>query len=253
MALDNIDYAPLLKLDRAKKHLNELKDCIARFSETEFYSISPHVKADTGQPIVRVTVQPLPKDIPLMIGDVVHNLRSALDILWNTMILRITGIESETGFPIRQKWEELNGTIGAANEVVTPAVPTIKNILLNDIKAYKDGNPAIWYLNRLNRSDKHRLLIASVNITPFRHITAQDKGHNTVMYTDVCFRPGTSEFHGGVYELKDVSHSKPGIAVLFDDELLKGRDVLRSLQEMGYQTQRAIELIAAAWRASGRT
>src|SRR5918995_3001656 len=73
-----------LKIERARKHIRDLE------TETSAYlNSSPHpyqLRAEddpaTGDEVYRVRVLfPIPESIPLIVGDAVHNLRSALDHL----------------------------------------------------------------------------------------------------------------------------------------------------------------------------
>jgi hypothetical protein len=68
------------KLDRAETHVDALEDSIKRWLESGAYTLVKKFDAETGDQVVRAKItEPLDEDWPLLIGDAVHNLRSALD------------------------------------------------------------------------------------------------------------------------------------------------------------------------------
>lgn len=74
-----------LKLKRADRHLRELRDAIDEFLESSPYTISFDADPETMELTLWAAVQARPNTVEwgTMIGDVVHNLRSALDqLLW---------------------------------------------------------------------------------------------------------------------------------------------------------------------------
>ena len=79
-----------LKLSRAEKHLCDLDAAIRFFCESKPYRISvkPHPVAEIDYVRLFVeSVTPVPAEIGLIIGDAVHNLRSALDHLAFQLVL----------------------------------------------------------------------------------------------------------------------------------------------------------------------
>lgn len=70
----------LVKLDRARRHLGELKEMIGAFRATEPYSVvgEPTDIKDCVNYRLHLHREP-PAEIGAVVGDIVHNLRSALD------------------------------------------------------------------------------------------------------------------------------------------------------------------------------
>lgn len=110
-----------------------------------------------GERILRVRVRAQP---PLrwatIVGDVVHNLRSALDLLACQLVLVNGGTDiTRTEFPIwdgPQKFESkgLRKVEGASQSAVD---------LIKAIKPYQGGNDALYRVAKLDNVDKHRLLV----------------------------------------------------------------------------------------------
>ncbi len=95
----------------------------------------------------------------LLLGDVLHNLRSALDLLWYETVLDCCGTPTKyTRFPIRDTVEELEAAISNA-ETAKQIASTIGQLILHDVKPYKAGNYALWAIDDLNIRDKHQLLV----------------------------------------------------------------------------------------------
>jgi hypothetical protein len=110
-----------LKIEWAEKHIMQLYLMFRNFSETDFYTLS--VKEDPGK-----LTHSLDFDMnlaalnfeyaALIIGDALHNLRSALDHLYYQVVLACGGKPTKwTIFPIRDTREELE----------TRVKPTLEN------------------------------------------------------------------------------------------------------------------------------
>ncbi len=69
-----------LKLKRANKHIMELNAVLNAFLESHFDNVS--FKEDAyGWHHLQLGGVSIPEDVPLIIGDAIHNLRSALDFM----------------------------------------------------------------------------------------------------------------------------------------------------------------------------
>ena len=251
--MTDITQAALLKVERANRHFRELEACVKAFAESEFYSISKDIDPCSGNPCARVSINPLPKEVPLMIGDTIHNLRSALDFVWTEMVRQLGRTDANQHFPFHEKRDDLERRVLQDEKVVVPAVPAVGKVLVNDIKPYKAGNISLWAMNVLDRADKHRLLIASANITGFPHIALIDKNRNNTFYQGKVLPSGIVHISGAFpgLEIEEISYGKPSIVVVFDIDPVRGRHVFPGLTSMGRETERAIRLIGDAWIASG--
>ena len=88
-----------------------------------------------------------------MIGDVIHNLRSALDIT----VFGMAGHRApKIRFPFSKKAEGLNSSIkdGYVKFAGTKVVETI-----HSLQPYPTGNGALYAVHALSLQDKHRLLV----------------------------------------------------------------------------------------------
>src|SRR5260370_16394428 len=91
-----------VKIERAKKHFHDLQAARIQFMEGTPYRIDRENNAQTGYNLYRVfDIQTPPAEIGLITGDVIHNLRSALDHLAYQLVLVNGSTPSkQTAFPI---------------------------------------------------------------------------------------------------------------------------------------------------------
>jgi hypothetical protein len=149
------------KAERAEKHFDELVTVVQRFRDSEPYEIVPKIEAATGHRVGYAREKtPFPATcVSLIVGDVLHNLRSALDLLYCDLV-RANGktVKKEDAFPIcgsPKKFKSLLPQI--RRRVADPAAKAIE-----ELKPYKGGNEAYWRLHQLDITDKHRLLLTAV-------------------------------------------------------------------------------------------
>jgi len=162
-----------LKIERAKTHVHNLDALIGKFGQQNPYRLVGNLDPNTGDSIFRFAkVAPLPSDIPLIVGDAIHNLRSALDhIAWALFERYKTDPKvkrREVFFPVWQSKQVCEAELARKVKMFgQKAVDAIAKA-----HPYKGGNQTLWYLHELNLADKHRLIVAIVaqagmDITPF--------------------------------------------------------------------------------------
>jgi hypothetical protein len=149
-----------LKVKRAKEHITELDGEIKRFLETKPYKVAVKIDPQTRKPVYCVSsVDPTPQCLPLIAGDIIQNLMSALDHLAYQLVCSDTGDNPPNPnwiyFPIQDdaaKYEaKKRGKIEGARQETFDAIDALK--------PYKGGNDLLWMLYRLNNIEKHRLLL----------------------------------------------------------------------------------------------
>ena len=246
---DDIAYGSYAKVWRSGQHLKSLNDAIVEFGKTNFYSLSEH-KYENGLPYLRVEVKPAPPEIPLIVADIIHNLRSSLDILRNTM-RRNLGLDDGNPhqFPIRDARNDLEGVLTKGSEKdVAGSVPGLADFLLNKAKLYdqSDGNNGVHFYAKLDNADKHRLLITLVKVTGFRQVRLLDHNHNLTELNKLVVVDGVTNIPGHFpYEFKVVSHIKPQPILLFEGR--KNLAVAKYLFDARIGTQALIDGIRQIW------
>jgi len=131
----------------------------------KFIRSHPYSIVIERDPQTRETLYRLKRDLFIpcgfraMAGDILQNLRSALDYLvCGLVIANGRKPTTKTMFPISDitpvspKYEEsFRGKVEGMREDAIDLIRTIK--------PYKGGNDVLWRLHRLNNIDKHRLLL----------------------------------------------------------------------------------------------
>ena len=154
----NQTLAPIgYRVEWAKKHIGELEREIETFLASEPYQIA--IKPDGSGYYVAEIRSAHPISIPLIAGDVLFNLRAALDHLAYKLALANKTTDERvlhgTSFPIfdnvelygKYSRQRMKGMSQAAQDAIDATKP------------YAGGNNLLWQLHRLNNIDKHRLLV----------------------------------------------------------------------------------------------
>jgi hypothetical protein len=146
-----------MKLGRARRHLEEYLHEHAAWKASQPYAIDFEDNAETGQREWKVNrVTDPPAGLPVIIGDLVHNLRAALDHLACQVVLANGGeIRRSTQFPIARSQSDYvrirnRQLAGASSEAIH---------VVDGIAPYPGGNEALVKLHDLDITDKHKLLL----------------------------------------------------------------------------------------------
>jgi hypothetical protein len=153
---------PLNKMQRANEHLQELDREISLYQAAHTYSVTKELNGDKTSYIYRIKPNVLPSlRIGTIIGDIIHNMRSALDHLaWQLALLATPTPYEYTAFPIYK--DGTNKHIKDARRMLRD-VPTEALDLIERLQPYHAGDTAdkhpLWILHALWNLDKHRTLV----------------------------------------------------------------------------------------------
>jgi hypothetical protein len=163
----------------------------------------------------RVT-KPLPDEMALIIGDAIHNLKSALDIAVNEIVFAKTSSYSKhTRFPVYETRESLIAAMNGGT--IKPASPETASLIVDVIKPYKGGNDIIWNLHELNIADKHRLLLPIIQVTSITDVTVEsDAGKLIDNGTFIADMIGISISQRDMRNLKITDQGKATFDIRFD-------------------------------------
>jgi hypothetical protein len=148
-----------LKIKRANQHIDDLETIFSQFLRTDFYALGAKAKPQIGYVAYYVTrVDPLPEDVPLILGDAVHNLRTALDhFMWELVgTLCPSAASRHTEFPITKTSQQYNSAFGKRE--ITEMREDIAEFL-REIQPYRTTDDTLWDLHQLDIDDKHKLII----------------------------------------------------------------------------------------------
>jgi hypothetical protein len=158
------------KIDRADFHLKTLEEKIRRFADGKLYSFTIEVDKESSWHSVTIHIhRPMPLLWGAIVGDIVHNLRSALDhLIWQIVRGRgnIPGKWNE--FPLydsRSEFERkverpfLAGKRSALRGVSHQTFARIE--ILQPYHAPDSSRHGLGILHALSNTDKHRLVHSS--------------------------------------------------------------------------------------------
>jgi hypothetical protein len=163
-----------VKIERAKEHFSALEADVTAFIAGDPFYVSSEIDEQEQLLIRRVRVlEKPPARWGAVVGDIFHNLRSSLDILWRNVWYPDGGGETDRTltFPIHDSLHELKERY--------PKLPQNKRrkaaveLVFNQVKSYKGGNDPLWLLHKANAADKHRLLIPAYAQVSSTFVTSQ--------------------------------------------------------------------------------
>jgi hypothetical protein len=154
------------KIERADKHFNEIDSTIeallsaeanaARTAPVEYQPERKHLVV--SHPKTKA-IDPM---LPLVIGDCIHNFRSALDHLsFQLAVANNKGAEAEAhiSFPICLSQKEFDSI---AKKRLAPFIDGKALAAIQELQPYQTGRAdcdPLWVLSQLDIIDKHRLLV----------------------------------------------------------------------------------------------
>ena len=151
------------KVDRAKEHLSSLKEAVKAFLDTAPYKIGTKREPHSRKLIYYMaSLEPVPWRVSALAGDVLNNLRSALDHLAFQLFFAGTGKPGDSFkhvyFPIADDAAKFK----AKSPRQVRGMGTVAMNAIGALEPYKGGKGhQFWLLHNLNNVDKHRLLIAA--------------------------------------------------------------------------------------------
>jgi hypothetical protein len=182
-----------LKLDRAEKHLKEFEDDIAKYALRHPYRLEPIPKPKKYEDFwwyrLRVTEQPDPATA-VILGDVIHNMRSSLDHLRTGLVPPIRRNHLHY-FPTEAEdiWakNEAGDYIVADDERRCRYLSAVKGMnerakaIIEGAQPYHAGAKAKAHpfalLNSLDNADKHRRLTVLTTGVADITMTVTVRGH----------------------------------------------------------------------------
>jgi hypothetical protein len=150
------------KLDRARKHASDLAMEIREFWDSQPLDLELLEEGPVAIGYARVSrISPIPQVIPVIAGDAVHNIRSALDhFAWAAVDPSVRG--SGTYFPVSSaatrepgKWrQQVERQLKGVSPELIGAVTALE--------PWEGGQEqGLWAVHQLDLADKHRLVLAA--------------------------------------------------------------------------------------------
>lgn len=182
------------KVRRAKAHTDDLKEEVNRFTGSDQHRFPIERNTDGSEYFGRAYFDPIPDPLRwgVIVGEIAHNLRSALNALAWQLVIRAGGRpDSQTEFPIFKDADRFFVEVetklrGVSDEMLAK----IKDAQPFNLSPERVTKHALWLLHDLNKTDKHRLVLPVV--TAVREVTP-------LTYTEgIEIRVAPSAEHGAV-------------------------------------------------------
>lgn len=168
-------HAARIKIQRARKHLTEFENLVtahlAQHPPTVEVLRGAEALALNGTDLtVKVGAKRLPEASGAVIGDAIHNLRAALDVMAVELVRLRDGNTNNVYFPFCAEPSELEETIKRKNfhRAGPEAIA-----LLKQIAPYHSGNHDLRALHDLDIQDKHQTLIPTMSQVTSPPLTAE--------------------------------------------------------------------------------
>jgi hypothetical protein len=251
---------PKLKVEWANHHILTLKDALNAFMQTDFYRVRIEEDVEvkgrkttprTDRVEVEITQDP-PLEISLIIGDIVHNLRAALDLAMCEMIEGFGGtLHRHTHFPIRETRQEVISAVD--NGAVNGAPTDLITVLIDIMQPYKGGNDTLYDVHTLDVLDKHRMIIPTFDMFPLILTEGGKPTGPNVMGTSILITPRRGavkkQFVFSGMKLQD--NYKPVVFVFLDDFMhgFPREDVIMTLHRLARGVSENLETLAKEYVA----
>jgi hypothetical protein len=150
-------YGPLLKAARAEELARDLIQRLDTWRAGPCYRLEsePHPE-DTNRVTATVAnLGKLPHEVPVVLGEIVYLLGSALDQLICALMRRQGKSCSHSYFPIRDTEEKFEKALDELRSLASSDMATLRRL-----RAFKDGDRLLWAIRELTNRDKHEFLLA---------------------------------------------------------------------------------------------
>jgi hypothetical protein len=247
-------HGPLLKIERAKQHVIDLNGKIADYIASNPFELRIGERKDSHSRIVYVKAkEPVPDAFALIVGDTVHNLRTALDFVCYGMVRDKAPKPDKVGFPFASRGAQgLTGAIATRQMQVAP-----KKVIdeIYSLQPYPTGNKVLYAVKAMAEREKHHFI---VTVGRTMELTAHQLGiligGHRVSNLDPRMRLATTgdmtvlmgEPSAATFDKK--ADFQPPFSVGFDQrEALPNEPVIPALSQMVMVTEDAVRRLARAY------
>jgi hypothetical protein len=239
------------KVARAEQHLEELVGKV-----TEFVEAQPLERVEVPHPTMPghklhkiVLRHQLPDSVADITGDIINNLRSALDIAAYTIAVS-SGVQSpkNCAFPFARSLPQMAQSLGRCKDLPE----TIQSLFIG-LRPYLGGDNTLWALNEMCNTDKHKMLVpigaAAVRVAagvrgtgffsmPDPHVWDRKKNEMDILTV------GPDSTHQWFFQFN-------AFVAVNEIPIVDGMPVLQVLYQMGVRVDEVLNVIEAESRRRG--
>lgn len=147
-----------LKVQWAQSHVYQLIDQYRAILDSDIARVTVERDGKTGKQFLEIhDPQELPPMVALVVGDIVHNLRTAFDYV----AIGATGVDS-IALPVGRTRSDI---VAKSNHyrMIKSNNSALADFIIDEIQPYHRGKFMLWELSELDRLDKHRLILPTVH------------------------------------------------------------------------------------------
>lgn len=156
-----------IKIEQARRHVAEVERLLAEHAASitiipgfpDGYDVPNH-PSKIVVPLGSMQIRGVPEVVPATIGDAIHNLRSALDLMAADMARNNNESVDKVAFPFAESSSKFNK---AMKERKFSRCGEIAIAIAIKTEPYKGGNSLLFAIHQLDISDKHDMLLPVVN------------------------------------------------------------------------------------------
>lgn len=236
------------KVERANKHIRDLSDVVNAFGDTDLHDLLVETNPDTGKQVLRIVTPRMPAAVPFILGDAIHNLRTALDHVWWSATEWVGGTPDEwTQMPFRKSRQQLIEGVNGG-QIKALGGDEIIDVLVNLIRPHYDTGPdnSFVALHTLDITDKHCALIPVLSATRVFGVSLEDsKGQWTAHNLSLRIAASGSGYVAGpetdgTLEIKNKGRATFDV-IVGKDQPFSGQPVIPTLRHLSDVVSIAIQ------------
>lgn len=217
-----------LKLKRAMRHIEELEELIRNYFTGSWYSLNNAIDENGGMSHYRSILRRIPEEFGLVVGDAIHNIRSALDLAAVELVNLNNNDSKGVMFPFARNEQEFSKSL--KNKNIDRASIQAQD-LIKELRPYGGGNDVLRLLHELDIQDKHHTLIPSTTFVKFPPVSIK---------TDRNGKP--VGFDEGKLQIVMEESLPPEMQFVFpEDSPLSGREIIGGLKHLQAEVAVIIE------------
>ncbi len=238
-------HASKLKVKQAEHHIADLNLVLTAFIAKHPYVVVGKQDSSGTDNIIQVDqTEPFPCEVPLIIGDAIHNLRSSLDLMACDLVLLSNGNIENVYFPFAESATDLEKAI--KDRRINRATPDVVD-LIRRLKPYRGGNKLLRAIHDLDINDKHRLIIPILEYAVVQDTTIRLSGNNIIKIGTIVTQPGNKGMNLVKYPsdwyAQIEHHGETSVHINFGKgQPLEGEHIVSSLYQMISEIQGIIEM-----------
>lgn len=171
----DVFFTPRLKLERALKHVEELRKISYPLSR-ELYEVKVVKRFNPDKPfandwgLIYRPLKPISETFGLIIGDAICNFRAALDHLASGLVREVYP-EQSPYFPMSTSRHGLESHKDLSK--LESVLPGSSELLLQQIRPEQSSEEIYWGFHKLDNDNKHNIILPTVSVVTIDNINAR--------------------------------------------------------------------------------